>query len=127
MAYSKTSRRKFHVSQVVPVWTSTHNDTVTMAFQALLSKLSITDTASHFRQLRIPVAISVIVCACIGAASYGIGGIILGVLVGLLAHAALLWLAVLLVGIAIYLGLFVAAWAAIWVCAKWFLSEFFRF
>jgi integral membrane sensor domain MASE1 len=39
----------------------------------------------------------------------------------------LLWLTVLFVGIAIYLAMFVAAWAAIWVIAKWFLSEFFRF
>jgi Mg2+/citrate symporter len=127
MAYRKTSRRKFQYSQVVPVWTSTHTDTVTLAFQALMSKLGITDTASYFRQLRIPIAISVVVCAAVGATNYGIKGFVLGGLAGLLAPAAMLWFAVLLVGIAIYLGLFVAAWAAIWVCAKWFLSEFFRF
>ena len=98
-----------------------------MAFQALLTKLGITDAASYFRQLRIPIAISVVVCACIGAANYGITGFIVGGLTGLLAPAALLWLAVLLVGVAVYLTIFVAAWAAIWVCAKWFLSEFFRF
>lgn len=127
MAYRKTSRRKFQYSQVVPVWTSTHTDTVTMAFQALLSRLGITDVPSYFRQARIPVAISLVVCACVGAATYGITGFVLGGLAGLLAPAALLYLAVLLVGVAIYLAMFVAAWAAIWVCAKWFLSEFFRF
>ena len=98
-----------------------------MAYQALLSKLGITDTASYFRQLRIPIAISVVVCACIGASDYGIKGFILGGLAGLLAPAALLWLVVLLVGIAIYLGLFVAAWAVIWAIGRWAMSEFFRF
>ena len=98
-----------------------------MAYLALMSKLGITDTASYFRQARIPIAISVVVCTALGATNYGITGFVLGGLAGLLAPAALLWLAVLLVGIAIYLALFVAAWAAIWVCARWFLSEFFRF
>ncbi len=127
MAYRKTSRRKFQYSQVVPVWTSTHTDTVTLAYQALMSRLGITDIPSYFRQLRYAIAISVVVCACIGASTYGITGLFLGGLAGLLAPAAMLWFAVLLVGIAIYLGLFVAAWAVICVCAKWFLSEFFRF
>ena len=125
--YGKTSRRKFQYSQVVPVWTSTHTDTVTMAYQALMAKLEIVDAASYFRQPRIPIGISVVVCATVGATNYGITGFILGGLAGLLAPAALLWLAVLLVGIAIFLGIYIAAWAVIWVCAKWFLSEFFRF
>jgi hypothetical protein len=127
MAYRKTHRRKFQYSQVVPLWTRDQTDTVTLAFQALMSKLGITDTASYFRQLRIPIAISVVVCACVGVYGWSIPGFILGGLAGLLAPAALLYLAVLLVGVAIYLAIFFAAWAVIWVCAKWFLSEFFRF
>ena len=125
--YGKTSRRKFQYSQVVPVWTSTHTDTVTLAYLALISKLGITDIPSYFSQLRIPIAISLVACAAVGATNYGITGFVLGGLAGLLAPAALLWLAVLLVGVAIYLAMFAAAWAAIWVCTKWFLSEFFRF
>lgn len=92
-----------------------------------MSKLGIVDTASYFRQLRIPIAISVIVCVCMGAANYGITGPLLGGLAGLLAPAALLYLAALLVGVAIYLAMLVAAWAVIWEVAKWFLTEFFRF
>ncbi len=92
-----------------------------------MSKLGITDTASYFRQLRIPIGISVVVCAAVGAANYGIKGFVLGGLVGLLAPAALLYLAVLLVGIAIYLAFFIAFWAVIWAIGQWFLSEFFRF
>ena len=97
-----------------------------MAFQALLSRMGITDIPSYFQKLRIPIAISVIVCAAVGAATYGIPGFLLGGLAGLLAPAALLYLAVLLVGIAIYLAMFCAAWAFIWVVAKWCLSEFFK-
>lgn len=127
MAYRKASRRKFQYSQVVPIWTSTHTDTVTLAFQALLSKLEIVDAASYFRQLRIPIAISVVVCAAVGAANYGITGFFLGGLAGLLAPAALLWLAVLLVGIAIFIGIYIAAWVVFWAIGRWALSEFFRF
>ena len=127
MAYRKSPWRKLGASEILPVWTRSETNAVNLAFQALMSKFGITDTASYFRQLRIPIGISVVVCACIGAANNGTTGFILGGLAGLLAPAALLWLAVLLVGVAIYLALFVAAWAAIWVCAKWFLSEFFRF
>jgi hypothetical protein len=126
MAYRKTHRRKFQYSQVVPVWTSTHTDAVTLAYRALLSKLGITDTASYFKKLRIPIAISVIVCACIGVYGWGVPGFFLGALAGLLAPAALLWLAVLLVGVAIFLGIYIAAWALIWAIAKWVLTEFFR-
>ena len=98
-----------------------------MAFQALMSKLGIADTASYFRQLRIPIAISVIVCACVGVYGWSIPGFILGGLAGLLAPAALLYLAVLLVGIAIFLGLYCLAFAAIWAVFQWAMSEFFRF
>lgn len=124
--YGKTSRRKFDPSSVLPVWTAQHTDIATLAFQALLSKLGITDIPSYFRQLRTPIAISVIVCACIGATNYGITGFFLGGLAGLLAPAALLWFAVLLVGVAVYLFFFFAAWAVIWAIGQWFLSEFFR-
>jgi hypothetical protein len=127
MAYRKTTRRKFQYSQVVPLWTRTQTDTVTLAFQALMSKLGITDIPSYFRQLRIPIAISVIVCACVGHVAYGIKGLFLGGLAGLLAPAAFIWLAVMLVGAAIFLGLYVLAWTGLFYVLRWFLTEFFRF
>lgn len=130
MAYRKTygkTQRQIRPSSVLPIWTSQQSEVVTLAFQALMSKLGITDIPSYFRQLRIPLAISVIVCSCVGAANYGITGFVLGGLAGLLAPAALVYLVVLLLGIAIYLAVFFAAWAVIWAIAKWFLSEFFRF
>ena len=92
-----------------------------------MSRFGITDIPSYFRQARYAIGFSVVVCACIGAVNYGIKGFILGGLAGLLAPAALVWGSALLVAVTVFLGLFVAAWAAIWVIAKWFLSEFFRF
>lgn len=127
MAYRKTTRRKFQPSSVLPIWSTTHTDTVNLAVLALLSKFGITDVPSYFLQFRIPIAISVVVCACIGAANYGIKGFVLGGLVGLLAPAALVWGSVLLVAVAVFLGLYVLAWTAIWVVFQWALSEFFRF
>jgi hypothetical protein len=127
MAYRKTHRRKFQYSQVLPVWTSAETSAVNLAFQALMSKFGISDFSTYLRQARYAIGISVILCACIGAANYGIAGFFLGGLAGMLGPAALIWLAVMLVGVAIYLAMFCAAWAVIWVVAKWFLSEFFRF
>ena len=130
MAYRKTyvkAQRQIRSSNVLPIWTSKQSEVVTLAFQALLSRIGIVDTASYFRQLRFPIAISVVACACVGGVAYGIKGLVLGGLAGLLAPAALVYLVVLLLGIAIYLAVFFAAWAVIWAIAKWFLSEFFRF
>jgi hypothetical protein len=125
MAYRRPSRQKF--PQILPVWTSTHTDTVTMAYQALMAKLGITDVRSYIRQLPGFLAMCVVVCACIGAATFNITGFVLGGLAGLVLPAAFLYLLVLLAGAAIFLGIYIAAWAVIWVIAKWVLSEFFRF
>ena len=126
MASRKARWRKLRPSQVLLVWTSTHTDTVTMALRDLFYRMGITDTASYLRQLRIPIAISVMVCAVFGGVRWGVTGLCLGGLSGVLAPAALLWLGVMVVAIAIWLGIYIAAWAVIWVAFKWCLSEFFR-
>ena len=82
MAYRKSPWRKLGASEILPVWTRSETNAVNLAFQALMSKFGITDTASYFRQLRIPIGISVVVCACIGAANNGTTGFILGGLAG---------------------------------------------
>ena len=125
MAYRRPTRQKF--PQVLPIWTRTQTDTVTMAYQALMSKFGISDFSTYMRQWRIQISVSVIVCACVGTVAYGIKGLFLGGLAGLLAPAALLYLAVLLVGIAIFLGVYFAALAVAWTIFQWAMSEFFRF
>ena len=131
MAYCKISgkaqQRRFHPSQVLPIWTTTHTDTVTLAFQAVLYRLGITDTASYFQKLRIPIAIGVVVCAVAGSIKYGITGFFVGGLLGMLAPAAVLWMGVMLVGIAIFLAIYCLAWAAIWAILCWLISDFLPF
>lgn len=118
----RSSGRKFRVSQVLPIWTTAHSDTVNLACQYLLLRFGITDVPSYFRVLRIPIAISVVVGATVGAFGYGIKGFFLGGLLGLVAPAALLWLGVLLIGIAIYLVVYMVCMAAAVTVIWWFLS-----
>jgi hypothetical protein len=117
----KSSGRKLHVTQVLPIWTTAHCNTVNLAFQALLLRLGITDISSYFRQLRIPIAISVVVCALVGVSSHGLKGFFLGGLLGAIVPAALLWLGVMLVAVAIFLIVYVAVWAVIVSVIWWFL------
>lgn len=118
--FSRISRQQ--IARTLPIWTSTQTDIVNLTVQALLSKFGITDVPSYFRQLRISIFISVIVCASAGATNYGITGLFVGGLLGLVAPVAFVWLAVLLVGIAIFLGMYCLAWAVIWAIFRWFLA-----
>lgn len=118
--FSRISRQQ--IARTLPIWTSTQTDIVNLTVQALLSKFGVTDVPSYFRQLRISIAISVVVCASFGASGYGIAGFLLGALAGLLAPVVLLWLTVLLLGIAIFLGIYCLAWAVIWAIFRWFLA-----
>lgn len=127
MASRKAPWRKLRPSEVLPVWTCTHTDTVTMALRDLFYRMGVTDFYSYLSRLSIPIAISLMVCAVFGAAHWGVTGFFLGGLSGVLAPAALLWLCVMVIGIAIYLGIYIGAWALIWTIFKWCLSQFFRF
>ena len=105
-----------------PIWTTAQTATVNLAFMALLEWMGVRDIPSYFRQLRIPVAISVFLCAWYGAATYGIPGFVIGGLLGLSAPAALLFLAVLLVGVFIFLAIYAIAMAAVFYVLWWFLT-----
>ena len=109
----------------MPIWGVSQTDTVTMTFELLMRKLGIGTMQDYFRKLRILIAISVLVCALTGASGYGLKGFILGGLLGLAAPAALLWLGVLLIGIVIFLAIYVAAWALVICFLWWFLSAMF--
>lgn len=91
-----------------------------MAFLSLMERFGITDIPSYFRRLRIPIVISAVIGACIGASSTSFSGLLIGGLLGLIAPAGLLWLGVVVTGIVIYLAVYLAAWAVI-VCVLWWL------
>ena len=90
-----------------------------------MQKFGITDAKSYFRKLRIPIAICVIVCACIGASQSGFGGFIAGTLVGLIAPVALMWLGVILIAIALYMAVYFIAMAVVLYFLWWFASKMF--
>ncbi|MBK9440716.1 MAG: hypothetical protein IPN53_05115 [Comamonadaceae bacterium] len=115
--------RKPKLSQVLPIWTSDNATAANLFFQMLLDLIGITDIHSYIQKWRIPIVISVIVCAFIGAANGGLRGFVIGGLLGIVAPVALLWLGVMLTLIAMYLAIYFAAWAVI-VWILWAL--FFR-
>ena len=91
-----------------------------MAYMAMLERFGITDVPSYFRQLRIPIVISTVICGGIGLSGNGLSGLLIGAVLGLIAPAGLLWLGVMVVGVAIYLAVYCAAWAVI-LCILWWL------
>lgn len=112
---AKRPNRSFghKLSQVLPIWSSSNTDAASMFFKDVLQRFGITDIRSYFQKWRIPIAISVIVCALIGAANDGLKGFAIGGLLGVVAPIALLWLGVMLTLIAAFLAIYVAVWAAI--------------
>jgi hypothetical protein len=108
---SKSAWKK--VSQVLPIWTPANTAVANLFFKDVLEKLGITDIRSYFQKWRIPIAISIVVCAWVGAASDGLKGFVIGGLLGIVAPIALLWLGVMLSLIALFLAIYVAAWAVI--------------
>lgn len=125
MAYRSSKRSsgaKVNLTEVLPIWTPAHSSTVNMVFVALLQKLGITDFSSYFRELRIPIAICVVVGALVGPSFYGLTGFFFGGLLGVIAPAALLWLGVMLVGAAIFIAIYAAAWTAIVAFIWWFIG-----
>lgn len=105
MAYPKLSGRKqtYRLSQALPIWSQANSAAAAIFFQELLGKLDITDVRSYFYKLQVPIVISVVVCAGIGAANDGLKGLAVGGLLGMLAPIALLWAVVMLAIIAVYL------------------------
>jgi hypothetical protein len=122
MAYRKTSRRRFQVSQVLPVWGSAQQSTADMAFAEVMLNLGVTDIPSYLSKFRFAIAISIVICASYGATSYGLTGLALGTVAGLGFPAALTWLTVMFVGIVLYLAAWCFAAAMVFTVCWWLLT-----
>lgn len=122
----RTPSGKVSLTDVLPIWTTKHSDTVNLVAASIFWGHGITDVSSYFQKLRIPVVICAILGALFCASSHGLTGFILGGLAGFAAPAVLLWLGVVLVGIVIYLAAYLAAWAVIlyglWWLVTWVFS-----
>ncbi len=114
MAYHRSSANRLRLSQVLPpVQPPVQPQLSNQLAIALLERFGITDLASYLRLWRIPIALCVILGACIGAFQAGLTGFALGGLLGALAPAGLVWLGVVLVHAAIVLAIYFACWAVI--------------
>ena len=121
----RTPNSKVSLSDVLPIWTTEHSDTVNLVVASIFWGHGITDVSSYYQKLRIPIVICVILGAFFCAGSYGLKGFVLGGLAGFAAPAVLLWLGVVLVGIVIYLAAYLAAWTVIFYGLWWLLSSMF--
>lgn len=130
MAYRKTYSRSsksygsgkstFRAGDYVPTWSQSNTDAVSLIFKDLMAKVGVTDVASYFHKLFIPIVLCMVIGAVYGGYTAGFPGFIWYGLAGLVAPAALLWLGIVLCYCAVILGVFFLAWAAI-IAAFFFL------
>jgi len=81
---------------VPPIWSHSNTAAAHMFFKDVMERLGITDVRSYFQKWRVPIAISIVVCALTGAVSDGLKGFAIGGLLGIVAPIALLWIGVML-------------------------------
>ena len=124
MAYrnNRSKRSSFRASDYVPIWTQQQTDTTTLMAQMMLESLGVTDVASYFQKLQIPIVLCVVVGAVWGLTSGGLWGFIWGVLAGVLAPAFLVCFGAVISYAAIYLLVFFLAWAVIIFGIFWLIS-----
>jgi uncharacterized membrane protein (UPF0136 family) len=114
MARRKASGRStfsnLRVKDVLPIWTSANSNLNTAMFVSYLQGLGITGIPSYLRKLAI---------------HSGVSGMFVGALLGLATPAALIWLVITLIHMAIYLIAFCAAWVVIFYVVRWLFSSGF--
>ena len=129
MARRKASGRSIlssvRVRDVLPMWTSANTNLNTAMFVSYLQGLGITGIPSYVRKLAIPVVLCVLVGACAGAIHSGVSGMFVGALLGLATPAALIWLVITLIHMAVYLIAFCAAWVVIFNVVCWLFRSGF--
>jgi hypothetical protein len=118
MAYRRSSTNRLRFSQVLPPVQPQLSNQLAIA---LLERFGITDLTSYLSKFRIPIALCVILGACIGAFHAGLKGLALGGLLGALAPAGLLWLGVVLIHAAIVLAIYFACLAVLLAVGWWML------
>lgn len=122
--YRKSHRRpKPDVLDAVPLFRRKQIDSTNLMFILLMDEIGVTDIPSYFQKLRTWIAATVVICAALGASSYGLKGFIWGALAGIAAPAGLLWLGVVLGYALVYLAVFFAAWAVALFLLYWLIRS----
>ncbi len=121
----RTSGRRHPLKGLLPLWTTTHANLNTSLYLAGMAKLGITDISSYLRKLVLPILICSLFGAYAGALHSGLQGLIVGALSGFAAPAAVIWLAITLTHMAIYLTVICLAWVVLFYVARWILRNAF--
>lgn len=109
-SYSRSNRSKSSWSDAVPRWSQAQTDTTNLMARMLFEKLGITDLKSYFEKLLPAIVVCVVLGAAIGAYVDGLSGFFWWGLSGIAAPAALIWLAVVVPYVLLYVALIFAAW-----------------
>lgn len=121
--FSKALATKDRLRDAVPYCRQSQIDTTNFVVTMLLQGIGITGLQSYLKKLRIPIVICVLLGAVIGGNRSGMEGLLWGALGGIAAPAVLLWLGVVVGYVAVYLGVFVAAWAVILSGVYWLFAR----
>jgi hypothetical protein len=126
MAYrplQRSSSRKVQLSKVLPLWTTANTETNNLMVSSCFSGMGMSDLKSYTRKLSAAIIFCVFVGACIGLANSGLKGLIVGSLLGFAAPAGVIFLAVTLLHIAVYLFAYCLVWTLIVGFLWWLLHS----
>jgi hypothetical protein len=112
-SFGRSRGGKFNPTDALPIWRGPQQDAANVVFEALMLRLGVSDLPSYFRELKLSIAICMVICACYGASEYGLTGLAIGGLLGLAGPALNLWGSVMVIGIALFLAVYVLSWMAI--------------
>ena len=126
MAHYKSNQRstttKLRLKDVLPIDPRPHTDITDLLFKSLMEKLGVTSLKTYLQQLRIAIAICVVVCAAVGGYFYGLQGFLWGLPAGFAAPAGLLWLGIVVSYVAVYVTVLFMAWAVLFYGFFWLIS-----
>ncbi len=123
MAYRKKSGRKLKPSDVLPIWSTTNTEVNNAFVSSCMFGMGITDIPSYWRKLKAVIVFCIFLGACIGLSVSGFNGLMVGSLLGFAAPAGVIWLAVTLFHITVYLLAFCLVWVAILGVLWWLLHS----
>jgi hypothetical protein len=124
--YRKTYQSKNPKSSwadAVPRWSQAQTDTTNLMARMLFEKLGITDLTSYWNRLKGYIVLCVVLGAAIGAYRDGFSGFFWYGLSGIAAPAALIWLAVVVPYVLLYVAMVFAAWFLLFYAVVFILSH----
>ena len=120
---NRSGKSNFRAGDYVPTWKQSQTDTVNLIFKDLMGNIGVTDVATYFHKLFIPIVLCMVIGAVVGGYTAGFPGFIWYGLAGLVAPAALLWVGIIVCYCAVILGVYLAGWAVIWFGFFWLMGR----